>query len=64
MTTKEIREVLPYVRVSVKGKVCNGKVIGRLMSFPRVYVPEIDTEYTFSWEAITRAINKDSVLKV
>lgn len=63
MTIKEVKESIPDVKISVNGKIYNGKVIGKLVDFPYVYIPELNAEYPFSWEAITRTINEASALK-
>lgn len=62
MTINEIKEQLPDVKVNVNGKIETCQIAGRKLDYPSVYTSIGRFEY--SWQAIERAINDNTALKV
>lgn len=63
MTIEEIKAELPPVRIKFAGKIYRGSVSGRLNRFATVSpIPTIALGFQYSWEAVQRAVNNNSVL--
>jgi len=62
MNIKEIKEKLPPVQVKYNGKIYTGRIIGRKLDFPTVYIEENQRAWSFSWQSIERAINTNKYL--
>jgi len=67
LTIDMIKAYLPDVRLRVGcGKVVEARVTGRQNSYATVYakVPFGEPSYYFSWEAVVRAVNNHTVLRI
>ena len=67
MTIDMVKEYLPDVRLRVGcGRVVKARVTGRQNSCVTVYtkVPWGELSYYFSWEAVARAVNNHTVLRI
>uniref|UniRef100_A0A6M3L611 Uncharacterized protein n=1 Tax=viral metagenome TaxID=1070528 RepID=A0A6M3L611_9ZZZZ len=67
MTIDMVREYLPNVRLRVGcGRVVEARVTGRQNRYATVYakVPWGEPSYYFSWEAVARAVNNHTVLRI
>jgi hypothetical protein len=76
MTIDEIKTNLPMLQVKVKlpdNNVVVGRISGRKLQFPKVYIPGYGIHYhkvyafqswEFTWSAIEHAINNDTALIV
>jgi hypothetical protein len=63
MTIAEIKAQLPNVKIRIHGKLTTGRVTGRLNEFASVSeFQKLGAIYHFSWEAVQRAVNNNSVL--
>ena len=51
------------VKIKIRGQVYTGRVVGKKLKFPLVWVRELDKDIEFSWSAINRALSTGSVLK-
>jgi hypothetical protein len=52
------------VRVLINKKVVVGRVTGRQLPFASIVIPGQVAEIVFSWSAVGRAINENTILKV
>ena len=69
MTINETKDFLPKVKVSINGKIFEATTSGRENGFCAVTVykpfPGIPWQsWEYSWEAVTRAVNNKTTLKI
>jgi len=63
MSIEEVKELLPALPAEYKGKAYRATTNGRKLEFCQVYIPELNMQAEFSWQAVTRAANNGTTLK-
>ena len=64
-TIARVKDELPNVKIKIDGKVETGGVRGSKDKFATVWVYRLGaTYYSFSWDAVCRALNSGRPLKV
>jgi hypothetical protein len=69
-TIEQIKSELPNVKIEINKKIYNGQVFGRCNQFAtvaayentKIYNRVFISSYEFSWAAIQRAVNNNSIL--
>jgi len=59
MTLEIFKEQLPDITIVVNDKKYLGKVRGRKLKFPQVFIPELNISEEYSWDALLRMYNRE-----
>ena len=61
-TVKDIKDILPAIKVRVNGKVYWGAVRGRLLPFAQVFIVETGHCFEVAWKTVEHCCNNNQVL--